>query len=151
MATWQDVERAEPGFAQRVRALFDGHRHKTIATLRADGSPRISGIEAVFDGGQLVFGSMPNARKGADLRRDPRFALHSPTVDPVEGSEAQWPGEAKISGRAIAAGPITEGPDGDRFHADIAEVVHTHLNQEATMLVVEWWTPTHGLRRIERE
>jgi hypothetical protein len=80
-------------------------------------------------------------RQGADLRRDPRFALHSATVDPVEGAEAQWPGEAKISGRAIAAGPI-EGPDGDRFHADIAEVVHTHLNQEASMLVVEWWTPS---------
>ena len=150
MSAWQDVERAEPEFAQRVRALFDAHRHKTIATLRADGAPRISGIEAVFDGGQLVFGSMPNARKGADLRRDPRFALHSATVDPIEGSEAQWPGEAKISGRAIAAGPITEGPAGDRFHADITEVVHTHLNQEATMLVIDWWTLTRGLRRIER-
>ena len=54
-----------------------------------------------------MFGSMPNARKGADLRRDPRFALHGATVDPVKGSEAQWPGEVKISGRAIAAGPIT--------------------------------------------
>ena len=40
---------------------------------------------------------------------------------------------------------ITEGPDGDRFHADIAEVVHTHPNDQATMLVVEWWTPAHGL------
>ncbi len=148
---WQDVERAEPEFAQRVRALFDAHRHKTIATLRADGTPRIPGIEAVFEDGELGFGSIPNARKGADLRRDPRFALHSATVDPVEGSEVQWPGEAKISGRAIAAGPITEGPDGDRFHADIAEVVHTHLSEAATMLVVEWWTPTLGLRRIERE
>jgi hypothetical protein len=151
MTAWQDVERAEPEFGRRVRALFDARRHKTIATLRADGSPRISGIEAVFENGELVFCSMPNARKGADLRRDPRFALHSATVDPVEGSEARWPGEAKISGRAIAAGPITEGVDGDRFHADIAEVVHTHLNEEATMLVVEWWAPTRGLRRIERE
>ena len=151
MTAWQDVEQAEPEFARRVRALFDAHRHKTLATLRADGSPRISGIEAVFADGELGFGSMPNARKGADLRRDPRFALHSATVNPVEGSEAQWPGEAKISGRAIAAGPITEGPDGDQFRADIAEVVHTHLNEEATTLVVEWWTPTHGLRTIERE
>jgi hypothetical protein len=151
MAAWQDVEQAEPGFAHRVRASFDAHRHKTIATLRVDGSPRISGIEAAFEDGDLVFGSMPNARKGADLRRDPRFALHSATVDPVEGSEAQWPGEAKISGRAIAAVPMTEGPHGDRFRADIAEVVHTHLNAEATLLVVEWWTPTRGLRRIERE
>lgn len=151
MTAWRDVEQAEPEFAQRVRALFDAHKHKTIATLRGDGAPRISGIEAVFEDGELVFGSMPNARKGVDLRRDPRFAVHSATFDPVEGSEAQWPGEAKISGWAIAAGAITEGSDGDRFLADIAEVVHTHLNEEATRLVVEWWTPTHGLRRIERE
>jgi Pyridoxamine 5'-phosphate oxidase len=151
MTAWQDVEQAEPEFARRVRALFDARRHKTIATVRAGGSPRISGIEAAFEDGELIFGSMPNARKGADLRRDPRFALHSATVDPVEGSEAQWPGEAKISGRAIAAGPVTEGPDGERFRADIAEVVRIRLNKEATMLVVEWWTPAHGLRRIERE
>ena len=151
MTSWQDVEQAAPEFARRVRALFDAHRHKTIATLRADGSPRISGIEAVFEDGELAFGSMPNARKGADLRRDPRFALHSATVDPVEGSEAQWPGEAKISGRAITTGPIRDGPAGDRFQADIAEVVHTHLNETATLLVVEWWTPVRGLRRIERE
>jgi len=118
--------------------------------LRADGAPRISGIEAVFHDGELTFGSMPDARKGADLHRDPRFALHSVTVDPIEGSEAQWPGEAKISGRAIHVGPTTGGPTGDLFHVDIAEVVHTHVDDAATKLVIEWWTPTHGLRRIER-
>ncbi|MFI5039168.1 MAG: pyridoxamine 5'-phosphate oxidase family protein [Solirubrobacterales bacterium] len=150
MTAWHDVEQAVPEFAERVRALFDAHRHKTIATLRADGSPRISGIEAAFEDGELVFGSMANARKGADLRRDPRFALHSATVDPVEGSEAKWPGEAKISGRAIAAQSGNERSDSDSFRADIADVVHTHLNEAATMLVVEWWTPTHGLRKIER-
>jgi pyridoxamine 5'-phosphate oxidase-like protein len=150
VTAWQDFERAAPDFARRVRALFDAHKHKTIATLRADGSPRISGIETAFDNGELVFGSMPYARKGTDLRRDPRFALHSATVDPVEGAEAKWPGEAKISGRVVASSSIT-GADGDMFHADITEVVHTHLNDEATMLVIEWWTPSAGLRRIERE
>ena len=151
MTRWQDVEQASPEFAQRVRTLFDAHRHKTMATVRADGSPRISGIESAFEDGELVFGSMPRARKGADLRRDPRFALHSATVDPVEGAEAQWPGEAKIAGRAIAAGPVAGESDGESFRADISEVVHTHLNDEATMLVIEWWTPSGGLRRIERE
>ena len=47
-----------------MRTLFDAHQYKTIATLRADGSPRISGIETVFEDGELIFGSMPNARKG---------------------------------------------------------------------------------------
>ena len=151
MATWHEIELAEPDFARRVRALFDAHRHKTIATLRADGSPRISGIETRFESGELIFGSMPDARKGADLRRDPRFALHSATVDPVEGAEAQWPGEAKIAGRAILDGPSPAGAEGECFRADIAELVHTHLNETATLLVVEWWTPSRGLQRIERQ
>ncbi|SBS78542.1 Pyridoxamine 5'-phosphate oxidase-related FMN-binding protein (fragment) [uncultured Mycobacterium sp.] len=96
MTTWREVEAAVPEFADRVQALFDAHKHKTIATLRADGSPRISGIETTFENGALTFGSMPNARKGADLRRGARFALHSATVDPVEGDEPKWPGEAKM-------------------------------------------------------
>ncbi len=61
---------------------MDAGRHKTIATLRADGSPRISGIECEFADGELRFGSMARARKGVDLRRDPRFALHGPVFHP---------------------------------------------------------------------
>jgi len=151
VTAWSDVEREAPDLARRVRELFDAHRHKTVATVRADGSPRISGIEATFDGGELTFGSMPSSRKGMDLRRDPRFALHSATVDPVTGAEAQWPGEAKISGRAELTGAVADQPDSDLFRADIDAVVHTHLDDAATMLVVEWWTPGGGLRRVERE
>src|SRR3954447_17202722 len=118
MATWGGFEAAEPELAAHVRALFDAGRHKTIATLRADGSPRISGIECEFtDDGELQFGSMPDARKGADLARDPRFALHGPTFHPVEGQESEWPGEAKVAGRAVA----TE-PDGGTFVVDLTEV-----------------------------
>lgn len=150
MTSWKDVEAAVPEFAARVRAIFDAHKHKTIATLRADGSPRISGIEADFSDGELTFGSMPGARKGADLHRDPRFALHSPSVDPPEGNPAAWPGDAKISGRAYPAGPVGGGTGGELFRADIEEVVHTGLNADATKLVIESWTPARGLRRVER-
>jgi hypothetical protein len=133
-----------------VGELFDAHRHKTIATIRADGSPRISGIESQFEDGELVFGSMPLARKGADLRRDGRFALHSATVDPIHGNEGAWPGEAKIAGTALVV-PSAAPADGDRCRADITEVVHTRLNEAATLLVIEWWTPSGGLQRVERE
>lgn len=154
VVAWSDVEAAEPELASRVRRLFDAGRHKTIATTRADGSPRISGIECEFVDGELRFGSMSGSRKGADLRRDPRFALHGPTVHPVEGQEGQWPGEAKIAGRAVPAGPVAAEGDaeaGQMFVADVAEVVLTGLDEAATMLVVEWWTPEHGLRRVARE
>lgn len=156
MAAWETIVEAEPEFASRVRRLFDVGRHKTIATLRADGSPRISGIECEFVDGDLRFGSMTAARKGADLKRDPRFALHGPTFHPEEGKEGEWPGEAKIAGRAIPMGPIMadeagEGPAGEMFVADITEVVITRLNSDATRLVVESWTPERGLMRIERD
>ena len=156
MPAWKTVEKTEPEFAGRVRRLFDAGRHKTIATLRADGSPRISGIECEFTPDDLSFGSMPGARKGADLKRDPRFALHGPTFHPEPGKEQDWPGEAKIAGRAVPAGPVNTGepgeePDGELFIADITEVVITRLNAEATKLVVESWTPEHGLRTVERD
>ena len=105
MPAWKVIEQAEPAFAERVRRLFDAGRHKTIATLHADGAPRISGIECEFVDGELRFGSMAGARKGADLHRDPRFALHGPTFHPEPGQERDWPGEAKIAGRAVPAGP----------------------------------------------
>lgn len=154
--SWNEIEQTEPEFALRVRRLLEAGRHRTIATLRADGSPRISGIECEFTDTDLRFGSMSGARKGADLERDPRFALHGPTFHPEEGKEKDWPGEAKVAGRAIRATPVTtdegdEEPDGETFIADITEVVITGLNAEATKLVVESWTPDRGLRRFERD
>jgi hypothetical protein len=151
MAAWKDVEQAEPDFAARVQKLFNAGRHKTIATLRADGSPRISGIECEFADGELRFGSMPGARKGADLKQDPRFALHGPTIHPQEGQEADWPGEAKVAGRAVPAGPAGDGAAGDLFVADISEAVITRLNPQATLLVIESWTPQQGLVVTQRE
>jgi hypothetical protein len=83
-------------------------------------------------------------------------ALHGPTFHPEEGKEKDWPGEAKIAGRASSAGPVatagaSEQPDGEMLIADITEVVITGLNAEATQLVIEFWTPERGLRKVERD
>jgi Pyridoxamine 5'-phosphate oxidase len=151
VASWKDVEREEPAFAARVRALFDAGKHKTLATLRADGSPRISGIEAEFEGGELTFGSMPGARKGADLVRDPRFALHSPSVDPPEGDPSGWSGEAKVAGRAVLVGDLEGEVSGQAFRADLDEVVLTRLTDAGDRLLIEVWRPGTPVRRIERD
>ncbi len=147
MARWADVVSSAPEFAAAVRRIFDAHKHKTIATLRADGAPRISGIEAEFAGGELTFGSMPGARKGADLRRDPRFALHSASVDPAEDDPSGWPGDAKITGRAVATG---DGDQGECYRADIAEVVLTRVGTPADHLVIELWRPGQEIHVTRR-
>ena len=156
MPSWRAVEEAEPEFAERVRRLFDAGRHKTIATLRADGSPRISGIECEFAEGDLRFGSMTGARKGADLRRDPRFALHGPPFHPVEGKEGEWPGEAKIAGRALPGGDVTTDdsggePDGELFVADIQEVVITGLDANARCATEEIFGPVVTVHAFDDE
>jgi hypothetical protein len=154
VSRWIEFERSEPGFATRVHELFEEGRHKTLATLRADGSPRISGIECTFERGDLHFGSMSGSRKLADLLRDPRFALHGPTFHTEKGREGEWPGEAKIAGQAVPEGSFASGeeesPDGEGFLCDIQEVVVTSLSPDGKRLMVEWWAPQSGLRRVER-
>jgi hypothetical protein len=147
MATWKQVEDEAPAFAARVRERFAVGKHCTLATLRADGSPRISGSEVEWTDGELVIGSMPGARKANDLLRDPRLAVHSPTVDPPEGRPSEWPGEAKVAGTAVVAPSPDES---HRFHVDITEVVLTHLDEPGELLVVEFWHPGRGVEEIRR-
>ena len=97
MTTWADVEVDAPAFATRVRAIFEGGTNKTIATLRRDGSPRISATELSFEpDGQVRVGMMPGSVKLLDVRRDPRVAVHAPTLEPdPEGG----PGDARVGTR----------------------------------------------------
>jgi hypothetical protein len=148
LASWAEFEAANPEFASRVRVLMASRKHLTMATLRSDGSPRISGTEVEFADGQLRIGSMPGAVKALDLRRDPRVAIHGPTDDPPATNAAEWKGEAKIAGTATE---VESGGTAHRFLIDIEEAVITHLNQAGNRLVIESWTETRGYRTIERE
>jgi pyridoxamine 5'-phosphate oxidase-like protein len=120
-------------------------KHLTMATLRSDGSPRISGTEVQFTGAHLQIGSMPRAVKAMDLRRDPRVAIHGPTHDPTRGGK--WRGEAKIAGRALE---VQTADDSHTFRIDIEEAVSTRLNDRGDGLAIESWTPSGGYRIRER-
>jgi hypothetical protein len=151
MASWIEFATAEPALARQVEERFSIRKHKTLATLRKDGSPRISGIEVEFADGELFLGMMPGSLKLHDLERDPRLALHSPTADPPDGHPQGWPGEAKLAGTVIeVAAPDSPVASGRRFRVDINEVVFTHLNEAGDQLVVESWHPGSGRHRLER-
>ena len=157
MATWTEVEAAAPELAADARRLLEAHTHLTIATLRKDGSPRISGIECRFIEGDLWFGSMPGAVKARDLQRDPRFALHSGT-----GDADDWQGDAKVAGRAEeitdpermraifeAMGHPQSGPS-HLFRAELSEVSTVRLGEPADHLVIDSWREGGEPKRIRR-
>jgi hypothetical protein len=155
VATWAEFEAAAPELAEKVRGRLDAHVHKTLATVRRDGSPRISGTETRLVDGELWIGSMWQARKALDLQRDPRFALHSGSEDPPG-----WSGDAKlagvveeitdpervkeINGEAAAAGPS------HLFRLDLREVSTVGLDDQRTALLIEVWTPAGGVRTMKR-
>lgn len=97
MVTWQEFTEAAPHIAE----VFTRRHTATsnlcmLATLRLDGSPRISPMEPRFFEGELLLVGMPNTSKFRDLHRDPRFCLHTATVD-TQVSE----GDAKLWGEVV--------------------------------------------------
>lgn len=152
MPEWREVVLTEPQFAERVQRIFDSRKHKTMATLRADGSPRISGIEAEFAEGEIWLGMMPDSVKLRDLQRDSRLALHATSDDPPADRPSDWKGDAKISGRAVSAErPDRPTPPANWFRIDIDEVVLTYVSDPPDYLVIESWHPGRGLQRIQRK
>jgi general stress protein 26 len=155
MPSWSQFEAEAPELAAAVRGRLDHHAHKTLATLRRDGSPRITGTETRFAHGELWIGSMWQSRKALDLQRDGRFALHSGSDDPPD-----WTGDAKlagvaeevtdralvqeINGEAAAAGPS------HLFRLDVHEVSTVGMNDTGKAIVVTSWRPGQPVRALER-
>ena len=157
MASWKQATDEAPELAARVREDFEAHKHKTLATLRRDGSPRISGTETIFAGEHLWIGSMWRAVKALDLLRDPRFALHGASVS------ENWKADVKIAGtaeevsdpaalaevRGALGGQEPPGPS-HMFRLDVRELVVTGLGDPPDHLVIESWHEGRGLSRVER-
>ena len=149
-ASWAEFEAAEPELAGLVRARLESHRHAVLATLRADGSPRLSGMESPVRSGHLWLAMTPGSRKAADLVLDPRFSLHS-----APDSEHLPDGDARLEGTAVPADTAQQA----EFIAD-----HRHRIKDPSMMVlftalisrvvlvrvaddtllIESWTPSGG-------
>ena len=170
MTSWTDFDRAEPEFAARARALISATTNCVLATIRADGSPRVSGIDPFFFEGRLLLGSMPNSRKAADLHRDPRMALHGIPWESrkvKEGAEDPGAGDVKLTGRAVSIDDPAEvtrifarywseagvdsPPDdgqGELFIVELETVVTIGVDDD--QLVIERWSAADGRTTVRR-
>lgn len=159
MATWAEFAAEQPDLAAFVQGRFAADRHALIATLRTDGSPRISGVEPDFTRGELWAGMMVDSLKSRDLRRDPRFALHCMTTT-ASMTEA---GDAKISGTAEfwtdkdtylkdlfdRTGWQPKPEEIDLFRMNVTEVVS--LTVEGDGMIVLSWHEGRGIRRVAKK
>ncbi len=150
VGSWAQVGAEAPELAQAVRQCFTVRKHCTMATLRLDGSPRISGTEVQFEDGDLWLGSMPGALKARDLQRDGRVAVHSPTVDPPEGAESAWAGEAKVAGVAVEVRAASGQTGSHRFRLDLTDVVHTRVSSAGDGLIITAWHAGRGVAQVVR-
>lgn len=94
MASWEGFAAVAP----RIAEVFTRRHAATgalcmLATLRPDGFPRVSPMEPQFFEGELWIGGMPGTAKFRDLLADPRFSLHTATVDTHVSA-----GDAKVWG-----------------------------------------------------
>ncbi|MCY4621653.1 MAG: pyridoxamine 5'-phosphate oxidase family protein [bacterium] len=152
--TWSDFRHAEPALAASVQGRFESHRHAVMATLRRDGAPRLSGMEAPIRDGHVWLAMDMVSRKTDDLRRDPRFSIHSAP----DGEELSL-GDARIEGLARPAlvsevalfieghrFPVDDPSTMALFTVDVTRVVLTRVEDRALRVIT--WTPDGGVATV---
>lgn len=154
-ANWSSFAAAEPELAKVAEERFAAFTHHVLATLRKDGSPRTSGLEVRFTGGELWLGMMPDSLKARDLHRDPRFSLQA---NPGEGTGLGG-GDVRIAGRAVEVDDpklkgayVKEVEPPEPFHlfrTELTEVVRTYIEDD-TYLVAQVWKPGEPVRTLKR-
>lgn len=164
MTTWAAFAADAPETAAVFLRRLEATGMALMATLRRDGSPRISPLEPDVSGGQLWLGSMPGSTKSRDLRRDPRLCLHSATED-----KEVKDGDAKLWGRAVEVSTQEERtafvasvrektgndldamPGGfDLFWLDITAASAVQLGADGEHLRITAWEAGGAERVIER-
>jgi hypothetical protein len=154
--SWADFEGEAADLAAAVHARLTATLHSILGTLRADGAPRLTGLEVHFGEGELWLAMMPDSRKADDLRRDPRFALHSgPDVELVDG-------DAKVGGRAMLVTdedviarfvdrlPMELPVSGMAlFRAELTDASLARVEDE--FMVIDLWHPGEPRRQVRRQ
>jgi hypothetical protein len=112
---WAAFSLQAPDLADKAQQLFEKPGVVLVGTVRADGSPRISPVEAIINDGELYLGMMPGSYKALDLARDPRCTIHNAVTDRTGSG-----GEFKLHGKVR---PVTDPDERDRYGDALFEVI----------------------------
>ncbi len=150
---WSDLEHSQPRLARLARQRLIGPGVALVATIRRDGTPRVSPVEPYVLNGVLWLSMMWQSAKARDLLRDPRILVHS-VITSRDGAE----GELKVRGTARAehdqavqrryaeavAADLGWDPQQGRFHlfsVDICQVSFVSYDTATGDQHVAIWPP----------
>ena len=106
---WDDLHAQQPRLGAVADDRLLGPGVVLVATIRRDGTPRLSPVEPFVLDGDLWLSMLLGSLKATDLHRDPRVLVHSVVTGP-NGED----GELKLRGTAVAA----DDPDTQQRYAD---------------------------------
>jgi hypothetical protein len=119
MITWTQFTQQQPALAETGRGQFYQHGLGLgfLATVRADGGPRVHPVCPVISAAGLHVLILPGPKRG-DLRRDGRYSLHSEVFPPPREDDG-----FAVSGRAAeVSGPATWNIVRDQVIADFGKL-----------------------------
>jgi hypothetical protein len=156
---WSDFAASAPEVAQPVLALIKRHGFVFAGTIRRDGTPRISPVEAHVVRDELMLVMIEGTLKARDLMRDPRIVLNAPIIDPADPGaefklrgrvvEVDDPAQRAAAADAIASASGWRPPRTWHYFAVRVDDV-AHLAWEAGALDMLHWTLDRGTRRVRR-
>jgi hypothetical protein len=155
---WEDIERQARRLAGVMNDRLIAPGVLLVATIRLDGTPRLSPVEPLIFDGDLWLSMMWQSGKATDLLRDDRILVHSITTT-REGGE----GEVKVRGTAQsiedparrrrycdAAAVLGWRPEEPYFHlfrVNIADVTLIRYASTGDQYVARWPSRTEFVRR----
>lgn len=157
---WHEFEAQQPALADIGGRKLTDPGVVLVATLRRDGSPRISPVEPLLWDRDLWLSMGLGSYKAADLRRDPRILVHS-----IVTSRNGQDGEYKLRGTAVEeAHPATQAryagqvatrlgwqPEPGKFHlfrVDIGDITFIRWDDATNdQYVTRWPAGTEIVRR----
>jgi hypothetical protein len=110
---WSEFEQAQPRMARLGRERLISPGVVLVATIRRDGTPRLSPVEPFLLDGDLWLSMMWQSAKARDLLRDPRILVHS-VITSRDGAAGEFRSAAWAARKAIrpssAATPTRSRP-----------------------------------------
>ena len=155
---WNDFVESAPRLSELAQERLVAAGVLLVATIRRNGTPRLSPVEPLLFEGDLWLSMMWQSRKALDLLRDGRVLVHS-VVTSRDGAN----GEVKLRGHAVAVddpdlraryceavavlGWRPEEPWFHLFRIEIEELTFVRYAESGDQYVARWPSRTEFVRR----